>query len=317
MCDDTKLTDQHILVIDTSYGSTVGIVGYEPLVSSDSRGHVETLAVHIQQALNAAGLEPHDITHVIAGVGPAPYTGLRAGIVSAQQFAFASGAQLIGQDILSVQRLVLDLPDDTLSSALSHSSMQSSPDRLHDPLLFNPNAGASAGADATVDFSHDMSPATSPRPFPAFDHQYVLAVNDARRHQLYCALYHKDRVVCDMTIDTPDNIVHMVHDVIEQDVASLQDAREPSVVIVGHGAVRYEQAWHNLRCAYTIRAQSLLDMGAQGLRHFACYALSKQVEKNQSKPEKNTSLLIEPLYLRRPDVSVPNPHKHVLAQSRR
>ena len=31
------------LVIDTSYGSTVGVVGHEPIVETDSRTHVEKL----------------------------------------------------------------------------------------------------------------------------------------------------------------------------------------------------------------------------------------------------------------------------------
>ena len=33
------------LVIDTSFGSTVGIVGREPIVETDSRTHVEKLQV--------------------------------------------------------------------------------------------------------------------------------------------------------------------------------------------------------------------------------------------------------------------------------
>ena len=35
------------LVIDTSYGSTVGMVGHDPIVETDSRTHVEKLQVNI------------------------------------------------------------------------------------------------------------------------------------------------------------------------------------------------------------------------------------------------------------------------------
>ena len=49
---------------------------------------------------------------------------------------------------------------------------------------------------------------------------------------------------------------------------------------------------------------ALLDEGASGLERFAAFATSQQSLAN---PEP-----IEPLYLRRPDVSVPNPLKHVL-----
>ena len=44
------------LVIDTSFGSTVGIVGREPIVETDSRTHVEKLQVNIARAVEEAGL---------------------------------------------------------------------------------------------------------------------------------------------------------------------------------------------------------------------------------------------------------------------
>lgn len=53
-----------------------------------------------------------------------------------------------------------------------------------------------------------------------------------------------------------------------------------------------------------VRDQALLDEGASGLERFAAFATSQQSLVN---PEP-----VEPLYLRRPDVSVPNPLKHVL-----
>ena len=49
------------LVIDTSFGSTVGIVGREPIVETDSRTHVEKLQVNIARAVEEAGLTPADI----------------------------------------------------------------------------------------------------------------------------------------------------------------------------------------------------------------------------------------------------------------
>ena len=67
------------LVIDTSFGSTVGIVGREPIVETDSRTHVEKLQVNIARAVEEAGLTPADIEEIVVGIGPAPFTGLRAG----------------------------------------------------------------------------------------------------------------------------------------------------------------------------------------------------------------------------------------------
>ena len=122
------------LVIDTSFGSTVGIVGREPIVETDSRTHVEKLQVNIARAVEEAGLTPADIEEIVVGIGPAPFTGLRAGIVAAKALAFATGAQLVGQDVLAPQ-------------CLAHT--QATDDRRH----------------------------------------LTLAVNDARRRQLYFALY--------------------------------------------------------------------------------------------------------------------------------
>ena len=94
------------LVIDTSYGSTVGMVGHDPIVETDSRTHVEKLQVNIATTVEQAGLKPENIDRIIVGIGPAPFTGLRAGIVAAKALAFATGARLIGQNVLSSQVLV-------------------------------------------------------------------------------------------------------------------------------------------------------------------------------------------------------------------
>ncbi len=61
------------LVIDTSFGSTVGIVGREPIVETDSRTHVEKLQVNIARAVEEAGLTPADIEEIVVGIGPAPF----------------------------------------------------------------------------------------------------------------------------------------------------------------------------------------------------------------------------------------------------
>ena len=84
------------LVIDTSFGSTVGIVGREPIVETDSRTHVEKLQVNIARAVEEAGLTPADIEEIVVGIGPAPFTGLRAGIVAAKDVPRLSSRQSDG-----------------------------------------------------------------------------------------------------------------------------------------------------------------------------------------------------------------------------
>jgi tRNA threonylcarbamoyladenosine biosynthesis protein TsaB len=94
------------LAIDTSGGTTVGVAqtddgGSEPVVlaelsSADARGHVEALAPMLEQALADAGVEVGDLDAVAVGTGPAPVTGLRVGLATAQAFARASGTPIHG-----------------------------------------------------------------------------------------------------------------------------------------------------------------------------------------------------------------------------
>lgn len=64
---------------------------------------MEKLQVNIARAVEEAGLTPADIEEIVVGIGPAPFTGLRAGIVAAKALAFATGAKLVGQNVLDPQ----------------------------------------------------------------------------------------------------------------------------------------------------------------------------------------------------------------------
>lgn len=55
----------------------------------DARRHGELLAVAISQVLRSAGAVSADLTHIAVGTGPGPYTGLRAGLVTATVLASA------------------------------------------------------------------------------------------------------------------------------------------------------------------------------------------------------------------------------------
>ncbi len=68
----------------------------------DSRGHVSFLMPAIDFCLKQAGWLPSDIELVAVDVGPGPYTGLRAGVATAQAFAAAVGAQMAPVSSLTV-----------------------------------------------------------------------------------------------------------------------------------------------------------------------------------------------------------------------
>ena len=80
-----------ILGIDTSLGTAVAVIEPDGVVraeidSPDPRGHAEVIGTLIAQALAEASVTPADLTHVAAGMGPGPFTGLRVGIAAARAF---------------------------------------------------------------------------------------------------------------------------------------------------------------------------------------------------------------------------------------
>jgi tRNA threonylcarbamoyl adenosine modification protein YeaZ len=62
----------------------------------DARRHGELLAVFIDKVLHRAGAGRGDLTGVAVGTGPGPYTGLRAGLVTARVLGSALGIRTDG-----------------------------------------------------------------------------------------------------------------------------------------------------------------------------------------------------------------------------
>lgn len=87
-----------ILAVDTSLGSTVALVDGDgrrlaDASSPDALGHAEVIGDLLQRALSAVETTP--ITHVVAGMGPGPFTGLRIGIATARAFAIGRGVPVV------------------------------------------------------------------------------------------------------------------------------------------------------------------------------------------------------------------------------
>ena len=68
----------------------------------DRRRHGELLAVFIDKALRSVGAGREDLTDVAVGTGPGPYTGLRAGLVTARVLASALRIRIDGVCSLDV-----------------------------------------------------------------------------------------------------------------------------------------------------------------------------------------------------------------------
>ncbi|OZG69089.1 tRNA (adenosine(37)-N6)-threonylcarbamoyltransferase complex dimerization subunit type 1 TsaB [Bifidobacterium eulemuris] len=269
MTERGEQSNTNTLVIDTSYGSTVGIVGREPITETDSRTHVERLQANIARAVAEAGLKPADLDEIIVGTGPAPFTGLRAGVVAAKALAFATGATLIGHDVLSAQ--------------------------AQWNLIRRSEAGTLGDA---VDGGR---------------HVLTLAVNDARRKQLYFQLEQASltskrpvQALIAMDIDYPENIVERVNAAVRA-FAEEHPGAQVVVDVIGHGAAKYASVFERMEHLGDISDESVLDQGAQGLSIF----WEDAVLAHGLRPDAP----VEPLYLRRPDAEIPNPLKHVLGHA--
>lgn len=82
------------LALDTSSAISVAVVDGDAILAHDSvyapRGHSELLAPMIKEVLKRAGaVNGAGIESVVVGTGPAPFTGLRVGLVTARTLALA------------------------------------------------------------------------------------------------------------------------------------------------------------------------------------------------------------------------------------
>lgn len=90
-----------VLALDTSAAVAVALVGDggERLAvrsADERRRHAETLAPLISEVLAEAGVDRTALTAIVAGTGPAPFTGLRVGLVTARTLALSLGIPALG-----------------------------------------------------------------------------------------------------------------------------------------------------------------------------------------------------------------------------
>ncbi|MFS2280395.1 tRNA (adenosine(37)-N6)-threonylcarbamoyltransferase complex dimerization subunit type 1 TsaB [Microbacterium sp. OR21] len=83
-----------ILAVDTSLGTAVAVIDADgrtvaEVGTPDPLGHAEVIGDLLAQVARP------EITHVVAGMGPGPFTGLRIGIAAARAFALGRGIPLI------------------------------------------------------------------------------------------------------------------------------------------------------------------------------------------------------------------------------
>jgi len=89
-----------LLAIDTSAGTSVAVVDLDRGVLAehgvpDTMRHAEVVGPLIEQCLQDAGVRIPELSGVVGGMGPGPFTGLRVGIASARVLAFAAARPLV------------------------------------------------------------------------------------------------------------------------------------------------------------------------------------------------------------------------------
>ncbi|WP_421743566.1 tRNA (adenosine(37)-N6)-threonylcarbamoyltransferase complex dimerization subunit type 1 TsaB [Cellulomonas sp.] len=90
-----------VLALDTSSAVAVALTDDAGVVlaarsDAQQRHHAELLAPMIADVLAEAGVDRRELTAVVVGTGPAPFTGLRVGLVTARTFALALGIPVHG-----------------------------------------------------------------------------------------------------------------------------------------------------------------------------------------------------------------------------
>lgn len=97
------------LCIDTSVGATVAVVTDEAAFANsepNTRAHAERLSELVIETLKDAGLPAAatdaNLDQVIVGTGPAPFTGLRAGLVTARVIGRVAGVPVRGVGSLEI-----------------------------------------------------------------------------------------------------------------------------------------------------------------------------------------------------------------------
>ncbi len=101
-----------LLAIDTSAGTGVAVVDESGRVraeraTDDTMRHAEAIGSLIARTLDESGVAARDVTGVVAGMGPGPFTGLRVGIAAAHAFAFGAGCPVlpvVSHDAIALER---------------------------------------------------------------------------------------------------------------------------------------------------------------------------------------------------------------------
>lgn len=216
----------------------------------DERAHGELLAPAITAVLAEAGLGPRDLTAIVAGVGPGPFTGLRVGLVTAVAMGQALAIPTYG--VCSLDALGAATPGGRgVPGAPGGRGV--------------PGASGAPGAPGAPDRTGA-----------------VLVATDARRREIYWAIYRDGVALTPPAVDRPARVAELLAD------HGVDSA-------LGDGAHRYAD----------VLGVAVLDAP----RYPPAVALARLAADRVL--GRAPSEILTPLYLRRPDAAEPHPPKAV------
>jgi len=101
---------EYALAIDTSAGTTVAVLSMGTVLAElnylEPMTHSERIGSAIEKVLTDSGIQAKQISTVVVGAGPGPFTGLRVGMAAARYFAIGAKARLVG--VCSLDSIALD-----------------------------------------------------------------------------------------------------------------------------------------------------------------------------------------------------------------
>jgi tRNA threonylcarbamoyl adenosine modification protein YeaZ len=113
-----------VLGIDTSTVVNVGLASGDHVLATatvhDPRAHVESLVPLVRQCLIEGHRRLSDVEHLVVGMGPGPFTGLRVGIATGQLVSAALGIRVHGVcslDVIAAQYVADFAPADDFAVA--------------------------------------------------------------------------------------------------------------------------------------------------------------------------------------------------------
>jgi len=89
LCLDTATERTSVALVDDERGTWARH-------HDDPYGHAEVCAVLVEQVLREAGVTVADLSGIVCGVGPGPFTGLRVAVVTALTLGRCTGLPVIG-----------------------------------------------------------------------------------------------------------------------------------------------------------------------------------------------------------------------------